>query len=210
MRTRLGRGGVRPLLPGHWCAAREASKDLVFGSGETLDRTIPLGLAPSALAYGRSATLSHCVVVAEGAVVSVFDLRAAGQGGRVRQVQVGHALVSALGTSTLDSTLVAATEGRSLHIIDPKTWQVRCAWPGVLKYDCSSLFTSRVRGGLWYVGGVHSEFRCGMGPKSDPTTLPFVSLQGDSGWLGLAQAPDTDTFVGLTDKGSLYLVACSL
>lgn len=54
------------------------------------------------------------------------------------------------------------------------------------------------------MGGVDGEVmgRMGVSPKR--------ALPGDSGWIGLAQAPDTDTFVGLTDKGSLYLVACSL
>eukprot|EP00667_Euglena_gracilis_P015745 EG_transcript_16396 len=191
-----------PLQADRLCVVREAAADLVAFVGRDAERRIPLGLKPSAMTYCQHGDLQRCVAVAEGALLSFFDLRVAGAAARVRQLQVGHSTIFALATSPSHPTVAAAGEARAIFVVEPRKWQVRSAWPAVLKYDCTALFYSAAMPEVWVAGGAHSELRGGSGPKAQEASCAFFA---DSGWLGLAQRED-GTFCGLSEKGSVYVL----
>lgn len=102
--------------------------------------------------------------VAEGNIVTIWDLRIGGTGARVNRLNTGpyggH-LYTIAATSRDCPLLGAAGEDRDVCVWDPRMWKKVDRWTHCSKYEITSLHFMRSNPRYCVVGGLDYELACG-------------------------------------------------
>lgn len=108
--------------------------------------------------------------------------------------------------------LALGGEDRSAFVYDTRKWAVLGAWNNALKHEIVSLFFSDANPqALIAASGTDSEISAGFSSSENAKTARnFDGMRADSRWLGVARVPGTDTVVGASAQGSLYLLENAL
>lgn len=118
-------------------------------------------LSPSSADQGDGTPL---LAVAEGNVVTIWDLRIAGRGARIHRISTGpysgH-LYTIAAISNGCSLLGASGQDRDVCIWDPRTWKTVDRWRNSLKYEVTSLHFMKSNPRYCVVSGMDYEVVCG-------------------------------------------------
>ena len=139
---------LAPDQPSQVAIARHFPKDITLFDGPMAVRTIHTTYRPNAVQLLSSnvavdASGGPLVAVAEGPVVSIWDVRAAGRGARIARLSSsphsGPFYCLAATSNGGIPLLGAAGSERSVLIWDPRTWRTIDRWNNCLKYEATSL-----------------------------------------------------------------------
>lgn len=142
---------LAPGQPTQVAVARHFPKDVTIFDGPLAVRTIHTLYRPNAvrlLPPGLASSVGGAgvVAVAEGPLLSVWDLRAAGRGARVAKlnggVASGHLYCIAAAEGAATPLLGAAGADRSVMVWDSRTWTAVDRWSNCLKYEATALHFS--------------------------------------------------------------------
>ena len=130
----------------------------------TLYRPNAVALLSSTLTQTAGAT--PLVAVAEGPQISLWDVRAAGRGGRVAKLSpggphAGHLFCMAASEDGAPPCFGAAGADRTVMVWDPRKWNVLDRWANCLKYEATSLHFSSLDPGQCLACGMDYEVICG-------------------------------------------------
>jgi hypothetical protein len=203
--------------------ARHFQKDITIFDGPIPSRTIyttyhpnAVELLPPSLNPSQSGG-SHLVAVAEGPQLSLWDVRIAGRGARVAKMcpkpHAGQFYCMAVSQTRqqLSATPLFGGAGaeRSVMVYEPRTWKMLDRWNNCLKYEITSLHFVNANPGYCVAGGL--DYEVIVGPWATKTETKnsvansIVRFRGDSRWLGLSKAVESDVVAGLTASKSLYI-----
>lgn len=154
---------LAPDQPSQAAIARHFAKDVTVFDGPMAVRTINTMYNPNAVLLlspilTSSTAANPLVAVAEGPQVSIWDMRAAGRGGRVAKLSPsgphsGHLLCLGVSDGGAAPVLGAAGTDRSVIVWEPRKWTIIDRWNNCLKYEATSLhFSSRDSGQCFACG----------------------------------------------------------
>jgi WD40 repeat protein len=161
---------LAPDQPSQAAIARHFPKDITLFDGPIPVRTIHTTYRPHAvqLLSSNVATDSSggpLIAVAEGPIVSVWDVRAAGRGARIARVSStphsGPFYCLASSSNGGVPLLGAAGSERSVLIWDPRMWRAIARWNNCLKYEATSLHFLSSNPSYCVAGGLDYEVVCG-------------------------------------------------
>lgn len=227
---------LAPGQPSQSAIARHFPKDVTLFDGPLPVRTIHTLYRPNAVqllptTLTSSAGGGGVLAVAEGPLLSIWDLRVAGRGARVAKlnggVSSGHLYCIAMSDGSGPPLLGAAGADRSVMVWDARKWTSVDRWTNCMKYEATALhFPTQnakycVACGLDYevvcgrwggerrnrLGGGHrtADGQNGDRPSGEGEGEGQRSFRGDSRWLGLAKAQGQDVVAGLTASAQLYV-----
>ncbi|MCO5612994.1 hypothetical protein L7F22_067267 [Adiantum nelumboides] len=214
--TGVGEGGWAglafvPSQPSLTAVARGLAKSIDLYDKDLHVRTMHTLQYPAAMTFLDKHMLGNgmhsLLAIAEGAQVSIWDLRAHESGGCVQRV---------LGSSTLDplyavcsskNKTCVATGGaeRSAVVFYIRKWTALSRWTNCLKYEITGMFFSALDSNVLYVHGLDYEVICGswLHGLSESERRHFA-FRGDSRWLGLSKCIDSDVLAGWCESGSIF------
>jgi len=178
--------------------ARHFPKDVTVFDENIPVRTFNTLYCPNDVAFlssdlsSSSTDATPLLGVAEGNIVTIWDLRIAGRGARVNRFctgpYAGH--IYTIASSDRGCPLLGASgEDRDVCIWDPRTWKTVDRWRNCLKYEVTSLHFMHSNPRYCMVSGMDYEVVCGSWFNN--TSKAFqASLQKQSG--GRAAGPTTD------------------
>lgn len=192
---------LAPDQPSQVAIARHFPKDITLFDGPIPVRTIHTTYRPNAvqLLSSNVATDSEggpLVAVAEGPVVSIWDIRAAGRGARIARLSssphTGPLYCLASSSNGGVPLLGAAGSERSVLIWDPRMWRTIDRWNNCLKYEATSLHFLSSNPSYCVACGLDYEVVCGKwggdrknriggGHRSSNKTLNPKTNSGDGG-----------------------------
>ncbi len=161
---------MAPDQPSQVAIARHFPKDVTLFDGPIPVRTIHTTYRPNAVQLLSSnvasdATGGPLVAVAEGPILSVWDVRAAGRGARIARLspapQAGPLYCLASSSNGGIPLIGAAGCERSVLIWDPRMWRAIDRWNNCLKYEATSLHFLSSNPSYCVVGGLDYEVVCG-------------------------------------------------
>jgi len=161
---------IAPDQPSQVAIARHFPKDVTLFDGPLPVRTIHTTYRPNAvqLLSSNVATDSNggpLIAVAEGPVISIWDVRAAGRGARIARLSSNpHAgpFYCLASSSNGGVPLVgAAGSERSVLIWDPRMWRAIDRWNNCLKYEATSLHFLSSNPSYCVACGLDYEVVCG-------------------------------------------------
>jgi WD40 repeat protein len=170
--TEAGWTGVAlaPDQPSQVAIARHFTKDITLFDGPMAVRTIHTTYRPNAVQLLSSNVATDAeggplVAVAEGPVISIWDVRAAGRGARIARLSSsphsGPFYCLAASSNGGVPLLGAAGSERSVLIWDPRTWRTIDRWNNCLKYEATSLQFLSSNPSYCVVCGLDYEVVCG-------------------------------------------------
>eukprot|EP01006_Ploeotia_vitrea_P010339 TRINITY_DN26849_c0_g1_i1.p1 TRINITY_DN26849_c0_g1~~TRINITY_DN26849_c0_g1_i1.p1 ORF type:complete len:384 (-),score=21.51 TRINITY_DN26849_c0_g1_i1:210-1361(-) len=196
------------------CTSTEAFKNITVYQNEQLLHTFNVMRSPSCLTYLYNVAngATPLIVAADGPTLSIYDVR---QPKQVKRMQIGTANIYSIAEPALHPNLLGIAGGsRSVQMVDTKKWCVRHSWTNVTKYECTYV-TFSAKKPLCFAGGIDTELSCGQYIKEKKKDdqpkdqLPFGKFYGDSNWIGITRATQSDhdeILCGVTNKGSAYAV----
>lgn len=178
--------------------ARHFPKDVSIFDGNIAVRTLNTLYCPNDLTFlasdltSSSTDATPLIAVAEGNVVTIWDLRIAGTGSRINRIctgpYAGHVYTVAAANRGC-ALLGASGQDRDVCIWDPRTWKTVDRWRNCLKYEVTSLHFMESNPRYCMVSGMDYEVVCGSWLNN--TSKAFqASTQKQGG--GRAAGPATD------------------
>ncbi|KAG7674469.1 hypothetical protein Ndes2437B_g00735 [Nannochloris sp. 'desiccata'] len=161
---------LAPDQPTQVVIARHFPKDITLFDGPMPVRTIHTTYRPNAVQLLSSNVATDAeggplVAVAEGPIISIWDVRASGRGARIARLSssphTGPFYCLSSSSNGGVPLLGAAGSERSVLIWDPRTWRAIDRWNNCLKYEATSLHFLSSNPSYCVACGLDYEVVCG-------------------------------------------------
>jgi len=216
--------------------AQHFDRELTVYENQIPIRTIGLHACPTSLMFlppdFPGCNSGSVIAAAHGPHVGIWDIRAAGFGALVTQLNLNgstETLYTVQCSEGSRSVIGAAGAERSVGVWEPRKWTYLSRWNNCLKYEVFSMHFSTLNPEYCYVGGADYEVLCGTwnrtqrsgggartgkgsGHRPEQSDMNAereaaqpMAFRGDARWLGLARAQSADILAGLSSSGHVFV-----
>lgn len=209
---------IAPAGGGGVVVARAGARDACVFDGDVCVRSLHARFCPSAVAFTHATTLA----LAEGAFVSLYDVRARGRRPVVSRRVCASGAVRSLAMAEGGATLLAAGDDRAVHALGAGGLAPRGRWGPCLKYEAAAVVAAGE--GAAAVASVDNEVAVGLfgeevAPEAKRERTLMLSgaaalaggkrrrwgFRADVRVVGLARS-ETGDVATLSESGALYVL----